>query len=674
MSLIYKRLSELKDEELVQAVLERFRADYDFREEVLDGGGFEKCAKLFEARSTDTDEDGIPHVNLIRRAVEDYLAVTLPNIPKAQLYAHRFLPGRLPEWERVLRMEVINEAEVVMNVYIKTILKNNEYNDKAELAVWFAAIFGVGYLKIALDRSNDLRQSFELREIMAKDELTPEDMDRLEILKNRIAVNHIDSRDVWFEAGKRIANDEMLRVSYIERQSTHLLQEEYGDAVEDPNLIQPGKFPHGIEDTIDMARNNDDSQTAVLTMFELEPVEKVRVISGPDGEEVEIPFTDWNLVKVVIAGGQLVEKEVTTGIPDTEEGEEPGPLRLPIIPFYIKESLDHPYGFSIPLMLALSEKFINGMRAIIYKAARKAVTTQGVVVAIPNLGDGDLEELEYALEEGGVARIKGNTQGPFDIKDMVMPLNYNAAPINPVLMQSVDMEMSMFRAQSQAVDPDELRSARTGAGKRAQMSATDRPKGLAIAVLAKSIEEVWESVHELVRIFHNQEIGVEIEVPGGGREYIVLNELYERNVLVQAEEFASPENPRGFGVEKFSAKLNSTSVTMYAEAEGRGKLPLDMIARFQILVALQQAQIIEPETVRRLALDDEIKDIDDVARRKRQEQEAQMQQAMFMTQMMDNPEMQQVAGNALGQPQGEGIMPQEVARDANQMAAQPIFG
>lgn len=679
MSLIHKRLSDLNGEELTQAVLERFRIDYDFREESLDGLGYETAEVLFEARSTDTDEDGIPRVNLIRRAVLDYLAVTLPNIPSAQLYAHRNIPGRLPEWERDIRMEAINQTEIVMNAYIKTILKDNEYNDLVQDAVVQSAVFGVGFLLVDIDRSNDIRESMELREILAKEVLSPEDMDRLEVLQNKIRIRHVDTRDVYLEGGKRKFDDNMHRASVIERFSTLLLREEYGDKVDHPELIAPGKFPHGVDDHVTEDRY-DDTQTAVLTMWELEPVEKARMIEGPDGEEVEIPFTDWNLVKVVIAGGQLVEKEITTGLPDPESDEEAGPLRLPLVAFYLNQSVNHPYGFSIPLMLALSEQFINSMRAIIYKSAKKAVSTQGVIVAIPNLGDGDLEELNYVLEEGGVGHIKGNTQGPIDIRDMVMPLNYNAAPINPALMQALSMEMQMFGNQSQAVDPDELKNARTGAAKRAQMSASDRPKALSMTLLSPSVEKIHESVYELVRIFHTKEIGVEIEVPGGGRQFVVLNEVYRRNVMVQDSMYATPDNPRGFALEPIELTLNSTGISMYAEAEGRGKLPLDMIARFQILIALQQVGAITPETVRRIGLDEEIREMDDHIRRQQEQQ--MMNQMLMQTMMMDDPAMQRASANALGQPQGLGILPGDMSRDARdetgQIAqsafAQPVFG
>jgi hypothetical protein len=672
MSYLHKRLSELEGEELREAVLERFKDDYDFRYESLGrDGGFEECDRLFEARSTDHDDDEtVPRVNLIRRAVEDYLSVALSNIPRAKLYAQRHLPATLPEWERDLRLEILSTAESVINAYVKTIMKDNEYNDLVQLAVSQSAIFGVGYLRIAVDRSLDIAESMELRDLLAKAELSPEDMDRLEVLKNRVDICHIDTRDVYWEAGKRRAigkgDDVAQRVSYVERVSTLTLREEYEDAVEAPELIRPGKFPFEIHEELPDHRDRDDTQTAVLTMWELEPVEKARVITGPDGEEVEIAYTDRLLVKVVIAGGELVEKEVYTGIPADDEDYEAGPLRLPIVPFYLRESVNHPYGYSIPLMLSLSEKFINAMRAIIYRSARKAVSTQGVVVAIPNLGDGDLEELEYVLEEGGVARLKGNTQGPFDIKDVVMPLNYNAAPINPAMLQSMNMEMDMFRRQSQQVDVEELASARSGAAKRAQVAAADRPKSISISMLAKSVEACYMAVYELIKIYHTPMIGVAVEIPGGGREYVILNEPYRANILVEDDNAASPENPYGFMLQPFEATLNSVNVPMYAEAEGRGALPLDMIARFQILIALQQAQIIEPETVRDLALDEEIKDMDDVARRRREAQQAAMQQAMMMTQMMGDPNTLNAQANSLGPLAGLAPTMGEVSQDAQQ--------
>lgn len=676
---------EKKKKQLKQAVLERFRADFDWRESSVEpfgnqsgqdsvgthgtiGGGFREAARLFESRSTDTDEDGIPHVNLIRRAVEDFLAVIIGNFPKARLYAPRYLPGAdVEEWERQMRLMVIEQAEDVINAYAKAIMKDNDYQSISRKALFQAGIFGVGYIYMYLDKSLDLRQSYELRTILSQEELSPKDISRLKFLSKRISFDHIDTRDVYWEAGKRDVT-KCIRVSIVEREALEVVRENYEDEVEDVRLIRPGKFPYEVAETelADSAHTiNDDNIVAVVTMYELEPVSAERVVTDSETEEEVVhPFTNWVLHKVVIAGGEVVEHNQHAGI-SMEGVDEQGPIKfLPVVPLYVKESSDHPYGYSLPLMLELSEKFINAMRAIVYKSAKRAVSTQGVVVAIPNLGDGDLDELEYVLEEGGVGRIKGNNNLPFDIRDMVMPLNYNAAPINPSLMQAINMEMNAFNMQSQSVDMEALGSARSGSGKRAQIMAADRPKGLSIETVAKGVRRFYDTLFEYINSYHNEEIQVEVDIPGQGREVVTLNEHYSAVVPVE-----DPNSPLGIVFRVIEATLNPTNIIMHAESETFGGLPLDMISRFQILVALQQAQILTPDTVRRLVLEDEIKAIDDIARARLQEQQAALQQSLLQQQFLESPEIQRRLGG--GAPTaGLSPTPNEVAQDQ----IQPIFG
>lgn len=682
MSHLHQSLAEIPEGDLYEAVMERFTLDYDARTEALGTeDALDRCTKLFENTSGSGDDDeAVPRVNMIRRAVEDYLSVAMGNIPQARLYAERLVPASMPEWQRELRLTLIREAEVVHNAYVKTILNREEANDKQERAVWQSGIYGAGYLKFDIDRGNRIAKLPQLRSILRKvsagGSITESDLTSMDTMATRIAVTHIDSRDVYWEAGRRSVG-ECMRVSHVDFHSTLALRAMYEDDVEHPELIKAGQFPRKVGETRREKQVRDaDSVTARLVMYETEEVVKEVEIESPSAdpesapETVTVEFTDVRMTKVTIVGGQVAEREVTYGVPDADSDQEIGPVRLPLVAFYLRESPNHCYGYPLPLALEVSEEFINSMRAIIYKMAKKAVAAQGVVVMTQNLGDGDLEEIEAVLEEGGVARVAPN-QGVVDVRDLVMPLSYTAAPANPALLQAVDMETSTFNQQSQAVQQADLSSARTGAAARARLAASDRTKGMGVMAISRSVEECHESVYELVQTFHTEATTVAVEVPGGGRAAVTLNEPYSRTLIVQDDRARNEDNPFGFRLETFEDVLNPTAVQMYAQSDGRGNLPLDMVQRFQVLMALVEAQAILPETMRDLALDDDIKEMDDAARRR----QAQAMQAQMAQQVAAQAAggVGPMAGPPMGaQPVGPqppaGPAPQQVAEMGGQSA------
>lgn len=661
------RLSQFKPgPEMAQAALERIRNDYDWRARWL-GKGFttgngnhfqtmgsdalDRAADLFEAWTGENiDDPQIPRVNLIHKAVEDFLSVALTNIPKAQMKAHRFIGTKIPEWERPIRMEVIHQTEIVLNAFIRSILEENNYNDLIQRTVTHAAIFGVGYVYTGIDTSLDVRESYMLRDLLNKEEdLTVEELSLLNMLTNRIFVKTIDPRDVyWRHSVRDVTDDSMLRVSVVEHMDTETLREMYGSSkyLGSPNDIRPGNLPYYIR-TMDQnyitMSTNTDSTTSVVTMYELEMVEMERVVEDDSGNEITFPYTDWMMHKVVLAGDQLVDYETW----DSSEG----PLRLPIIPVYLRKSVNHPYGWSLPLMLEKSEEYINAVQTIMFKSALRAVSNQGVVVAIPNLGDEDLAELEHVLEEGGVARITGNTsQGPINIREMVMPINYVGAPINPVLTQAMQIQMNMFSTQSQEVDSGAIGAARSGTQVRAQIAVADRPKTISINAMSQGIEEIHDNIYELVRTFYKDEIVVSVTVPGGGKEQVALNEVYERDIVVMDKKEESETNPLGLKIEKFSAVLNSTNVGMNAITDGRNELPMDIMSRFQLGIALVQAQAIQPETLREFVLgsNEELKNLDDMIVLQKKQEQLEQQYAMLQQaqQIAQNQQIQQ--GGQLG--------------------------
>ena len=670
-------LSELEPgDAMAQAVMSRMRLDYDWRNRwlsnvgnnsfgnpsVIDDSSFDRAAELFEAMTSDGDSEDIPRVNLIHKAVEDYLSVAITNIPRASMEPRRFIIGDVADWEKPIRLEIINMAVEVMNAYIKSTLLENHYDDLIQRAVTHSAIFGVGYIYTENDQSLDTRQSYEIRDLVnANRDLTEQEIERLMQLTNRINLKVIDPREVlWRHSVRDTADEDMLRVSVVEQMDTQALREMWRDSeyVDNPEAqIVSGNLPYFLrasEKGISMSPTNTNSTTAMITMYELELVPMERVVELEDGSEETFPYDDWVMHKVTLAGKQLVDYQKW----DSSEG----PLRLPIQPIYLRKSVNHPYGWSLPLMLERSEEYINAVQSIIFQSALRAVSAQGVAVAIPNMGEDDLEELEHVLEHGGVARITGNNvQGPIDIRDMVLPMNFTQSTINPALVQAMNMQMNMFSTQSQEVDTGAIGAARSGAAKRAQIAVADRPKTISISMMSEGVEGVWDNIYELIRTYHQEEVQVTVDLPGGAKEQVTLNEPYQRNVLIMNEDAITPENPLGIESVVFEAVLNSTLIDMRAKSDGRSDLPLDLVSRYQLGVALVQTGAIEPETLRELVLsaNDELKAFDDAVKERKKNE--QIKAYLLQQQLGQQQQQQEAAGFSAGS--FGGIAPQDQAAD-----------
>ena len=642
MSYLHVSLADAPKDELREVVLDRFSHDYDFREDVVGKRNLDRAAELFEAKSGRGGEEAIPRVNLIRRSVEDLLSVAISNMPGCRLYATRDVSASVEDWERDLRMEVYNQSEVVMNALVRTALKKTQANDAEERAVTQAGVFGFGALFVGVDRSMSIRKEPMLRTLLSRESLTDDDIDRLHTMAHRLDVRDLDSRYVFTEAGKRHFRD-CHRVSFIEHESKEVLRERYAETeYGNPKLIAPNRFGHRVDESNGNRSSDPDALTAVLTMFEIEEIEKERSVEGPGGEEMWIPFVDVRMTKVVMAGGEVVDREVTEGLPADDEDVEHGPLRLPVVFYHLHESFDSPYGVSLPLMLEVLEEYINSMRTLVYKMAKKGTAPGGVVIWEPNLAPGDLDEIEAVLDEGGVARVRGN--GVNDVREMVMPMNVAAAPINVGMVQAMEVAGGDFRTMSQAPSPNEFSSARTGAAARARMQAADRSKGLSIVSLSRGKEDLYLTSYDVIRTYHRDRAEVVVELPGGGRATAVLNDAYRRLVLVQDDALRAPDNLMGFDVRAFETVLNATDTEFYAESDGRGNLPLDMISRVQLLGAMAQLGSIVPETVRQLGLDDHVREIDDLNRRRLQQDQQQMMAQMAAQQMTGAPGAPPAAG------------------------------
>lgn len=227
------------------------------------------------------------------------------------------------------------------------------------------------------------------------------------------------------------------------------------------------------------------NETGLVTTWQIEKFvhhEETRIFMG-GGDAANATLTiehkDGLMVKTVCTANKLLEKEVF----DSQEI----PMRLPFTPFYVKTSKNHPNGYSLPLMLELSQMFVNRMRAVMVKQAQKAISPQAFAILMAALGAGNKEEIERAFKEGGAAWLEGNDI--VSVKEAVQAFPNTSQGVNNALAQVIGDEEAAMDKEGQAPDLGALRSARSAAGKHAHMAATDRPKGYAVMLLAEAQED-----------------------------------------------------------------------------------------------------------------------------------------------------------------------------------------
>lgn len=653
------RLSEMDDESTVRRQLAMFKEDRDWREEHT---SFETSRYLYERRTSASNAGtpGIPTRNLIRRAVDDRHALALSNIPKTKLKANVDIDQTSTMTERFIAVTTSRQAEETLNAHVLNILRENKIEDKRSSAMKQAAIYGVGYIMVDIDETADTRFSAKLRQLLRKPlwEWTENDANAYAFLIKRVEVRYVNAPDVYWQHGIREVDDTMMRVSIVERADVYTLRRMF-----DNPEIRTGQFPNELDED----PTNDGTIAAVLTTWELEPVIVTKSLETPDGEvEMEVEANEWVRVKTVIAGGQLVEKSITANFEDEDAGIEHGSIRLPLIPYYLQKSEDHPYGFSIPEQMQTSEEFINRMYLIMYKTARKAAANTGLIVNASLLGDGDFAKIQQMLVDGGVAAIRGNEKQSHnpDLSKVVVPLNPNNAQLPVSVVEAVRNEEAAFREASGTPNLAAISRARSGSGKRAEITATDRPKMVSVGNIATSEEEVMDAVFDLVQIYHNGSVNVPVELAGSGRQMVPLNLEVSRilPILDDAGEpvfnevFADPQlagplfNQAGLAMQEVSFIINDTALNMIAVSDGRSDLPHDPVQRIQIVSALHGLAPLETETLHEFLLPREIKMINDVNKQKRMEREAQL-----------------MAMQAQAQQLGQGVPPQ------NQGGGQPSF-
>lgn len=640
--------SELDGQALVHNRLYAARLDFQWRRRKTD---MEEAESLYkgEGKSDTLDAEGdIPRVNKIERATDDLVTVALDNVPNVQMVSTRDVATEENPLAQAVLVEAIEDSERTTNGYMREIMRDNRWQDQIDRATKQAGIYGVGWIKVDLDDTMDTRRTKEAMRLMQKDmnEWTDAEWRLYETLSKRVDVTWKDSRDVAMQHGHRRYDEDMLRVSMIERASTRALRVQY-----DNQAIKPGQFPFFIDED----PNGEGDITGVLTTWELEPVYVTKKMQR-GGRTLETQFTGWQLVKTVIAGGQLIEKEVSDPMD--------GMTSLPLVPVYIKEAETHPYGDPIPLKLKYSEMFMNLMRLIVYKSAKNAAATTGVLVDANALTENDQARVQRIMNDGGLAAIEGNAQGPKSLEDIVVPVNHTNTTLSRAPIEAMQNEERVFQEISQSLDIQAINRAESGAGKRAQMMAQDRAKGISIGNLHRSIRMVYDRVYEFISVHHSEDnVPVIVQETDGSRRRVQLNQPVQdrvpkvsRDGKVQMNpKLQTRDNPLGLVEQTIEYRLNDTSLNMRAEVEGRGDLPTDPTARFNMLLMWLQAGLITEDTFRELQLTPWIKAKDNKNReRKRQKKKKAMQEMLARQQGQEPPAGAQRSPESREDPMAEG--------------------
>lgn len=601
-----------------------FRMDKDFRDEHVD---YDKIACIYGRTSKDTNDEGSPHINLIRQMIHGFLGVLLPNIPSAKLIAERDIDPRLPEVERDIRSELLKENEEVNNALVESVLFSNDYRNERNKIISQSAIFGVGFGLVEPDYDLDPRNNEDARDLVERIQSGEIDEEEAQLRLEeaaRINMQWVDTRNVYLEYGRRQFDANMTRCSYVEYVDSQSLDTYYDEDVTSRIGVAGSLVGSEIDDEAESDYRSPS--TPIVTFWELEPI-TYRIGS--------IVVNDWFLVRVKVAGSAILEKEIYTrkGLEIKWEGSSfktiRGAVRLPLVPFYVYEDTNHPFGYSMVLAQELHEEAYNRTVALMFAFADRQLQNGKVFYNRSALGPGDADAINHGLKNDnqvGIGLTGSEYDEDSDIRKMVQVFPNVVPQVPASLMSFSGMLLQQFQLTGSMEDTAAMARTRSGSGKRAQLAASDRPKILSIENLLRSIEQVYQAVYDNIRAMYNGSERVSTLIsPGGQRRQVIFNQSITEPipVLNQNDEpvfnpaFRSNDNVLG-EVPPYPAHfvVNSTDLPMRAVADGRTSLPQNMVEKLQVLSLLLNSGAITPETFRNLGLDKSLKDIDDSSRRK----------------------------------------------------------
>ena len=649
---MYKRewISELDDEQkIVQRVQHQFYQDAQWRDRCMGGrNAYREMARLYENTSGKNPIDpDLPDLTRIRESVEDLVSVAMTNDPKAHLRQNEPIDLDLKPEVRQFLLDQYIEAERNINSYVNTIFAQNQYNDIRSDCLRQSGIFGMGCVHWYLDENVSSAKNFKVRRLVGKPvpEWTDEDWKVYNRAKDSICAKHIDTRDVFWQQGIRSAfSDEMSRVHILAKKSRKEMQ-----ALHPDKTIRSCRPPYYVR--VQPEASDQAETVGVLTTYQFETVDVIKEVGPEDNPTQRVAIRVERMVKTVIAGGELLERKIWS----PEEEYEDGPLRLPVVPYYLFESIDHPYGFPLTKALKAVQEFLNRLHLLIFQQGMKSVSPQSLgIIANKLAADDDPTEIVRKLREG--LPILFNSPDVQNINEIVQPIQNLASSVNPALLQMTRMAEDHFQKVSMAPNREAIARAESGTAKRTEIAAADRAKTPMIESTSKSEERSKDVCFEFLRSYRSEPHEASVRREAGNRETVGFNQDAVgflpvddpmTGLPVQNEAYESEVNPEGFAFDPVEYKENSLDIEMVAEAEGRGDLPLTFEGRMVTVASMLQNGLIALETGREIALPEAIKARDDQNRQR----EAEQQMEAMMMQEMDG---------AMGQEMTAG-MPEDAA-------------
>lgn len=667
---------------------------------------------LWGQQSSGRDADGDPVWNKIHKALEAFYAFGIQGIPRCSLKARaREIDG---PWNPDILAFYAREARETtdrINRLVTSDFDRNQYPDLRDQVVKDAAIAGFGAVRFDDDEVLDMRDPRVNR--LRRDRLAVGRSARrrqiLERIKGETRMRREHPSDVVFQAGVasaygQNADQEMLRVSTVHIRDTEDLRRQnpgkeinsYGgrgyQRYRKGRGASGGRTTNGAEDL----RRGTATSTAVVTTWEVvrrrTNVVTQETMVGEDGMPYTAVHRDVEetavMVKTVIAGDTLLSVRTWT--------QDERAMDLPVVPVYMKEHPNHPYGYSMAMLLKRSQDLINKYRLMVFTQGAKAISNQSTFLDGRFLGpEDDPDAITEGMRNGDTIVIHGNQdeddplamrQHAFD-KLLVSPAASAMGGITAALGQIIQMEEASFQGMSEMVDVAEMTRARTGLGKQKAKEINDQSKTSVYSLLARFVERLYElGARNWWRIEDDQVVPVEsgyVRVNEVVRETVrrfgpdeqpLKNPYYDPELAAMYEAAAIPVPPemtQEFLTMEVEGLFGNTWADVTANADTRTWLPTDPMLRLQALASLAEGMeglgLITNDTLRDEVLPEDLKARDDEHREKRAEDQRAMAQraaqqglAMAGAAPEGSPAWAQGAGQ---------VMAGQIAREAPEIAA-----
>lgn len=605
-----KNPSEMGNEELAKYMIREFNQDAIWRDTVVGGEAtYNECINLYESHGAAEDGTDIPQLPLIKEPVNDAISLAAGVSSRVRLKPVEVIDSSIPDDARDFFMQQIHQASEVNNRHVDTVLFWSQYKDQRAKAMKHAGIFGVGFVGLERDGVIDVKASNAARRLRWQelDKWTEADWRLAHQLANRANWTHVDTREIYYRRGVNSPwSPEMTRVWRYRKRN-------YGDSVAKyPDAgIRPGAGRWGLQDTNYFNANDAHLSVGELNLWEIEvhPITKTL----PNGSSV--PMWDYKVVHARMIGSKVVFKEVITS------GD--GMLCLPFVPYYLMESENHPYGFSLARALRITAEYVNSMLYAAFAQAKKSVSPQSLIILASKLAKQDsVEDMTETLREGDVLTLYANKDID-NINQVVSSAGQLSSSLGAATLQAIDLGRDLLYRHASSPNREAIANTESGRAKEAELAVADRGNTMMTDTIARSDELVYDMTYEYIQVHFKNTMAVPIRNARGEFESVTVNQPATELLPVPdpitgepmvSESFVIPGiNDEGYMFKRVDFVKNSTNIDMVAEAEVRSEIPTAWAARFKLFMQLAQIPglLRSQRTARDFILPDEIQAADD---------------------------------------------------------------